>query len=271
MREQLYGPDAHPDQELLNDYVDGRLRPESRAAVDHHLAACDACRREAEALRTLVASLATLPLDVQPPRDLRPGIAARIDADIGSRTGRVAAQRRGSRAAGAVEERRPEERPLGSLAHRTLRELRVPLAAAAVLLIAGTAALTRYLVLQPYGRGMAPRTMTGAADTAAATPAVHAATTAGPAAEPAALRSALDDYVTAIADLQKTLDAGRDRLSPATVAILRRNLQVIDGAIAESRAALARDPGNAELGDMVLSVYRAKLELLRRARSAVTS
>ncbi|HYO45666.1 MAG TPA: zf-HC2 domain-containing protein [Gemmatimonadota bacterium] len=54
-------------------------------------------------------------------------------------------------------------------------------------------------------------------------------------------------------------------LSPETMAIVRRNLEVIDAAIAELRVALERDPGNAELTRMLLATYQQKIELLEQA------
>lgn len=55
------------------------------------------------------------------------------------------------------------------------------------------------------------------------------------------------------------------RLAPETMAIVRRNLEVIDAAIAELRAALERDPGNGELTRMLLATYQRKIELLEQA------
>jgi hypothetical protein len=78
-------------------------------------------------------------------------------------------------------------------------------------------------------------------------------------------------YESAAADLDRTLAAERTRLEPATVALLQRNLGVIDAAIRESRDALARDPGNAELRGLVASAARAKVELLRWATRVATS
>ncbi|HET6362965.1 MAG TPA: hypothetical protein VFH11_13050, partial [Gemmatimonadota bacterium] len=58
-------------------------------------------------------------------------------------------------------------------------------------------------------------------------------------------------------------------LSPETMEIVRRNLEVIDAAIAELEAALERDPGNGELTRMLLATYQRKIDLLEQAaRSA---
>jgi len=75
------------------------------------------------------------------------------------------------------------------------------------------------------------------------------------------------DFDRATVELTRILATQRDRLSPETVALLERNLQVIDRAIAESRAALARDSGaaNTELRELVAAAARQKVELLRWA------
>jgi len=64
-------------------------------------------------------------------------------------------------------------------------------------------------------------------------------------------------------ELELTLTTERVRLRPETVALLERNLAVIDAAIAESRAALARDPANGELRRFFAAASRQKVELLR--------
>ena len=60
------------------------------------------------------------------------------------------------------------------------------------------------------------------------------------------------------------------RSKSATVALLERNLAVIDAAIRESRDALARDPANAELRALFAAAARQKVELLRWATRAAT-
>jgi Putative zinc-finger len=79
------------------------------------------------------------------------------------------------------------------------------------------------------------------------------------------------DYARATDELAAELAAERDRLEPATVALLEHNLGVIDAAIRESRDALARDPGNIELRGLVAAAARQKVELLRWATQAATS
>jgi anti-sigma factor RsiW len=63
---------------LLDEHVDGTLAPPERTALEAHLAACPACRAELGALRSLLAEAAALPEEIEPPRDLWVGIAAKI-------------------------------------------------------------------------------------------------------------------------------------------------------------------------------------------------
>ena len=79
------------------------------------------------------------------------------------------------------------------------------------------------------------------------------------------------DFDRASDDLSRVLAAERERLRPETVALLERNLAVIDAAIAESRDALARDPANAELRRFFAAAARQKVELLRWAARVAAS
>ena len=118
-----------------------------------------------------------------------------------------------------------------------------PLAAAAVLLVAVTAVVT-FRLSRPGAFGGAPITST----------------------QPQVAGFAADrEYVLAAEDLERVLAEGRNNLSPATVAVLERNLALIDAAIAEARAALEADPANADLRALLWGAHRQKLDLLDRA------
>ncbi len=47
--------------ELLTAHLDGELSPAEQAAVETHLAGCPSCQARADALRTAIGALATLP------------------------------------------------------------------------------------------------------------------------------------------------------------------------------------------------------------------
>ena len=190
-------------RDLIDPFLDGTLGAAGRRELEEHLASCSACRDAMDDAGALRAPTAVLARSIEPPHDLWPAINRRL-------TRRAA---------------RPRWR-LAALA-----------AAAALLLMAGSSALTLWLV-RDHG---APQAASGA------TPAIEAG------------------YVTATADLMRALDAERGRLAPATVATLERNLAVIDAAIAESRAALAADPGNRDLEALLWASYRQKVALLQQA------
>ena len=54
---------SHLTEELLNLYLDNELPPGERAAVEAHLAGCEACRIELVSMQTLFTALDTLQLE----------------------------------------------------------------------------------------------------------------------------------------------------------------------------------------------------------------
>lgn len=74
---------------------------------------------------------------------------------------------------------------------------------------------------------------------------------------------ALQSYDTAIRDLEAALATRRSQLDTATVRVVEQSLAVIDVAIRQARAALARDPDNLYLNDHLQRSLDRKLELLR--------
>jgi anti-sigma-K factor RskA len=208
--------DMHPTEERLNDFVDGLLEGETRDGVEAHLDRCAACRREVESLRTLLASAAALPGAIEPPDDLWDEIADRT-------------VRR------------------GTVLRRTLWEARMPLAAAALILVMVTAGSTA-LLLQGRG-GEAP----------------GMAVTAGP--EETILLAAHEverEYAGTVEELRRAFLARRSELAPETVAVVEENLLIIDAAIRTTRAALEADPGNERLPHLLASTYRQKIDVLER-------
>ncbi len=66
--------------QLLDDFIDGELRGSAHHKVEQHIGKCNNCSREAEFLRRLSRDATSLPNDIQPRKDLWPGIAAGIMA-----------------------------------------------------------------------------------------------------------------------------------------------------------------------------------------------
>jgi len=63
--------------------------------------------------------------------------------------------------------------------------------------------------------------------------------------------------------MREIIDERRKELDPVTIGVLQKNLKLIDAAIAESKAALAKDPASAFLMDRLTHAYDTKLQLLR--------
>ncbi|HET9152052.1 MAG TPA: zf-HC2 domain-containing protein [Gemmatimonadales bacterium] len=114
-------------------------------------------------------------------------------------------------------------------------------AAAALFLMAGSSLLT----IAVLRRGTAPQTVISAS--------------------PAVVQLIDAEYAPRAQALEAILAGERDKLAPATIATVERNLAVIDRAIAESRAALARDPGNPDLRALFRTSQAQKVALLEQA------
>lgn len=75
--------------------------------------------------------------------------------------------------------------------------------------------------------------------------------------------SAAETFDKEISSLRTIVDQRCTELDTGTVTILEKNLKLIDDAIAESKAALARDPASAFLADRLNHAYDSKLKVLR--------
>jgi hypothetical protein len=184
---------------------------------------------EAE-LRAIARAAAELP-ELAPSRDLWSGIAARIEAPV------VAL-------------------PTGITHGAPQRAATLPwrrLAIAASLLVVTTAGIT-YTIMR----------RNSAAELAANNDSLSvAAPMRGTPVEPVSTLTAEQTFDHEIAALRAIVDERRKELDPATAAVLDKNLKVIDAAIAESKAALAKDPASAFLMDMLTHAYDSKLQLMR--------
>jgi len=68
---------------------------------------------------------------------------------------------------------------------------------------------------------------------------------------------------TEIVQLQTLLRQKRTDLDPATVQVVEDNLNLIDVAVKQARAALARDPASGFLTERLDNALQKKVELLR--------
>ena len=129
------------------------------------------------------------------------------------------------------------------------RRAYVWLAAAAILLIAASSALTTLILRggdKPVAAGHDER---GGSDSLGAA---------------AQFRTVSDEYDRMDRDLAALLASQREKLQPETIEKVERNLAIIDGAIAEIRQALAEDPNNRALQQLLKASYGQKAALLRQ-------
>ena len=221
--------DHHPIEQL-GPFLDGDLSEAERAAVERHLAVCDHCLAEIEALRDLASGARALPREVEPSRDLWPEIAARIGGS----------------------ERSPRE-PLALHARpawRAVAGTRVLRIAAAIALVVASSAITARVLRSP------DELTTLARQTVAPSEATTAV---------AAFAPTEREYRMAVDALTLELAARRRSLSPETIATVEENLRIIDQAIGEATAAMQSDPGGSEIPLILSGVYRQKVDLLEDA------
>ena len=74
-----------------------------------------------------------------------------------------------------------------------------------------------------------------------------------------------NQFISTANRLTAIIESGQVQLAPATVAKLKESVRVIDAAILEARRALAEDPANAQLMEMLSTSYTQKVDLLERA------
>jgi hypothetical protein len=214
---------------LLDDYVTADLDPEASAVVSDHLSTCAACSAEVEGLRQVLASAAELPRSVEPPGEAWSNIRSAIIADKSERMSRDAGTWRFAR-----------RRPLLSA-----------VAAAAIIAVLSSGGTALYMIARTQSAGIA---QTGGRAGDASVPASLAAFTIEE-----------NNYLRTASTLQDILDQQEGALAPETVAQLKASLRTIDEAILEARTALARDPANHVLIEMLSANYKHKVDLLRRS------
>ena len=258
----------------LPDYLEGTLDDAVRTKVEMHLRECVRCASLVRDIENTRKEASALP-DLVPARDLWEGIEARIAA------------------------------PVIPLATRPERQRRIApawMGVAAAVLIVATAGITYTLTARSLGpdqRAVAAQSIQPAGQTqpqASAGSIPEPTNTSVAAASqqvigksggltapmgaaqrgvvPARLASQADQgdrsqseviYGKEIALLQKIVSQRKTQLDSSTVAIIERNLEIIDAAIEQSRAALARDPASMLLSDQLTHALDKKVELLRTA------
>lgn len=140
------------------------------------------------------------------------------------------------------------------------------LAAAAVLLVAGSSAITAVAI----GRRTDSERLPAASAVAVAGSTQSRPGGAGPATL-AEFTVVENGYIRTANQLSEILRSEESKLAPETVATLQESLRVIDAAILEARHALATDPANSAIVEMLSGSYEQKLDLLRRSTELARS
>lgn len=249
----------------LMAYLEDETDARTRAALERHAATCAECGAVLADLRQLRLDAANLP-ELAPSRDLWAGVAARIEAPVVPI------------GAPAVEPRRaPAARfwKIGLVAASLV-------GAAALGYLAGNRGTETPRIVSRIGTdtilAQAPETVVvtreteagplpGAAVVASTAPATTAPTATAPVRSSTQLvvASLTADYDREIRQLTQLLETRRNQLDPVTVAIIERNLQVIDTAITEAQQAIARDPASRFLIESLNQSLQMKVELMRTA------
>jgi hypothetical protein len=225
-------------RESIHELIDGTIGAIRRAELERHLAGCAECRSFVDDMQAIRAAADSLD-PLEPPDGVWLQIAGRLRQE-----GRVQ----------APPARTPARAPRFTM-----------LAIAASLLLAVGVGIG--LLVNRYRTPPAPAAI------AATTPAAgqsNAGNDIAVESVEAEFRLAEQHYQNAIAKLEQAarLDqaaagSGDNVLDPQTAAMLQKNLQVIDQAIAESRAALRSEPLSASARDSLFDALKQKVALLQ--------
>ncbi len=219
--------------EDVSALADGTLDPADRPRVEAHIEACADCRALLDDLRALRREASALPRDPLPPA-LWPRVAARL-RDQGVRD---------------------ETEAGGRLAWWQWAAI------AALLVLAVGAGLMVTWMRRP---AVQTTTATETHEDTGVQPASTGNAAANPSVEgvEAELRMAEEHYEKAISGLEQVAKSEQASLDPQVAATVKRNLEVIDQAIAESRSALRTEPQNEPAREGLFDALRRKIVLLQ--------
>lgn len=249
---------------LLPALLEGESSGDERTAAEAHAATCERCGPLLADIKAIVRDAAALP-ELEPSSDLWPEIASRIEApvvELESRQAPVVVRRgvplRMAAAAAAVL--------VAVTAFATWRltsDSSTPVAPVERLATQDSQPIITIPDSQPAGSTQ----VAAAPETTSATPATQRQAVVVPvtrvAASPEATLTGL--YDREISSLRRMLETRRAELDTSTVRVLEENLKIIDGAIEQSRQALARDPNSTFLMNHLNEALGRKVELLRTA------
>lgn len=259
------------------DYLDGTLDDSRRASVERHLSECVRCASLVRDIENISKDAAALP-DMVPSRDLWQGIEARIASPVIPLAPRPERQRRfapawmGIAAAALIVSTAGVTYMLtahslrltqgSTVAQATPTNNRVPTNTGS-----DSGAPVGSAAPSPADIGVASTVQDGASSRLAPSDVPSRQGIPARLVSQSTADRAHSDlvYGREIEMLQKIVSQRRTQLDSSTVAIIERNLQIIDVAIEQSRAALARDPASHMLDQQLTHALDKKVELLRTA------
>ncbi|MEP6550180.1 MAG: zf-HC2 domain-containing protein [Gemmatimonadales bacterium] len=262
----------------LPDYLEGTPGDSLRASVEGHLSECVRCASLLKDVENIRDEASALP-DLVPSRDLWQGIEARIAAPVIPLSARPERRRRfapawmGVAAAALVvstaavtyliTSRSSGQSPAANIAQVAPATSQTPANS-------GTDSQVAPVTTAP-----AQASVNGTSEGQSGAVATLSRTQSSNRGVPAArLVSGPDQSGRAHSDLvygreidllQKIVAQRKAGLDSSTVAIIERNLRIIDAAIQQSRDALANDPASRLLGQQLTHALDKKVELLRTA------
>ena len=287
----------------LPDFLDETLETWVRSSVEEHLGQCLKCAGLVRDLRNIERDAGLLP-DLVPVRDLWAGIESRIGTPVVAFTPTAVTETPSSTPVGEIPNIAPvsesnEARENGVYSITEARSNRFSpawlgaAAAALMILTAGTTYLLTSRAVQSTPKVVvtpspapdadpdavnpfvgnepdgAPRRVdsgrSGSGEASGTQPRSRAPLPVRAPASLASKSAAEAVYDKEILMLQSIMRWRKAELDPATAAIIDKNLKIIDAAIAQSRAALRRDPASSMISDQLTHALDKKVELLRTA------
>jgi CHASE3 domain sensor protein len=213
-------------RQSIQELVDGTLGPIRRAELELHLDQCDDCRALADDMQRIHDTAASLD-ELAAPDRVWLQIAGRLRQE-----GRVTTR---------------------SAAARVRLSTGLLAIAAALVLVVGASV---FLLMRPTD---APQSSPGATQPAGGN-AAAVDPVEGVATEFRLAEQHLQNAITKLEEAAKTDD---EIIDAQTAAELQKNLQVIDQAIAESRAALGQEPQSTPARDSLFEALKRKVTLLQ--------
>jgi hypothetical protein len=267
--------------ESLADFLERDVPDSARAAIEAHALSCSECGPLLADLRRLRIEAANLP-ELAPSRDLWSGIAARIETPIVE----LGAARRRDEILAPSRSRRAWQLGLAAAAlvgitatvtHEITK--RSVAAGASGGSIAPVASGASKALVDSISKGATDPAQSHANSPTQVAAAVRSDSTSrssfGTAVAPApaarlvssknAKPTADQTYDSEIAKLRAVLNYRRHDLDSSTVAVVDKNLKIIDEAISQCRLALKKDPASRFLLESLNDALDTKVQLLRTA------